>query len=222
MGAADLAPLLDRIVGTTAAERLWRQMLEEDPVYRKIPDQLRGEAVARAAGLGREAARGLPDRFGTRDPEAIARQLGVSIISSTDPHVFGKVVRTSTYTHRSRTITIYRGAVEEMDRILADGLSRGLGLSSVGPVYVAHELFHHLEEESLGRAADRMQVTTFKLGPLVHRSGIAQMSEIGADAFSQALLELRFAPRLLDYLTIWLHNPDMGRRRLAALAGAEA
>ena len=40
-----------------------------------------------------------------------------------------------------------------------------------------------------------------------------------ADAFAQTLLGLSFAPRLLDYLTVWIHNQDAGRRGLTALAG---
>jgi hypothetical protein len=46
------------------------------------------------------------------------------------------------------------------------------------------------------------------------------MSEIAADAFAQTLLGLRAAPRLLDYVTVWIHNPDAGRRRLGALVNA--
>jgi hypothetical protein len=219
MHATDLAPLLEQILRAKPAEHLWRLMLQEDPVYAKIPDPLRDEAVVRAAAIGREAARGLPERVGTRDPKTIAETLGVPIVLSPDPHVFGTVVRTSTYTQRTRTITLYLGAVDEMDRLLAGGLGDLLGVASVGPVYLAHELFHHLEEDSLGRAAERLKVITFKLGPIVLRSGIGQMSEIAADAFAQALLGLRFAPRLLDFLTIWIHNPEAARLRLSALAG---
>ena len=219
MDAPDLATLIEQTLRKTTAEDLWRLMLQEDPVYRKIPEDLREEAVSQAAAVGREAARGLRARVDTRDPETIAGKLKVSIVWTQEPHVFGKVVRTSTYTHRTRTITLYQGAVEEMNRMLAGGVGTVLGVANVGPVYLAHELFHHLEEDGLGRAADRLQVTTFQLGRFAVRSGIGQMSEIGADAFSQDLLGLHVAPRLLDYVTIWMHNPEVGRRRLAALAG---
>ncbi len=218
MDTAEIASLLARVAQTITAEDLWREMLQEDPVYRKIPDALRCEAVARAAAFGQQASRAATERCGISDPAVLADKVGATVVYSQDPHVFGKVVRTSTYTARTKTITLFAGAIEEMDRILAGAVGEALGVHAVGPVYLAHELFHHLEESELGRAADRLQVTTLKLGPLVLRSGIGQMSEIAADAFAQALLGLRPAPRVLDYLTIWIHNPEVGRRRLTALA----
>jgi hypothetical protein len=177
--------------------------------------------VEQAAEYGRGAARDLRARLGAAEPAALSERLGVQVVWSDNPYVFGKIVQTSTYAQRARTVTVYTGSVEEMNRFLAaQGLIPILGISDVGPVYLAHELFHHLEEDSLGRAANLVQVTNFKLGPLVRRSGIGQLSEIAADAFAQTLLGLSFAPRLLDYLTVWIHNQEAARRRFAALAGA--
>jgi hypothetical protein len=203
-----------------SGDTLWLAMLPADPVYRRIPADRRRPAVEQAAEFGRRAARDLRARLGAVDPAALGERLGVRVVWSDDPYVFGKIVQTSTYAQRLRTITIYTGSVEEMNRFLAvEGLGPILGISDVGPVYLAHELFHHLEEGLLGRAANLVQVTILKLGPLVRRSGIGQLSEIAADAFAQALLGLSFAPRLLDYLTVWIHNPEAGRQRLSALAG---
>jgi len=216
-----VAELVSTVLQRGAGVVLWLAMLPEDAVYGKIPADLRRPSVEQAAEYGRRAARDLRARLGAADPAALGEQLGVRVEWSDGPYVFGKIVQTSTYAQRLRTITIYSGSVEEMNRFLAaEGLVPVLGISDVGPVYLAHELFHHLEEDSLGRAANLVRVTTLKLGPLVRRSGIGQLSEIAADAFAQTLLGLTFAPRLLDYLTVWIHNQDAGRRRLAALAAA--
>jgi hypothetical protein len=218
-GMRDIADLLERVLKRKSPEDLWHLMLREDPVYRKIPAEMLGEAVSRAASFGRNAAADLAQRFGTRDPAAIARALKVAVATLEAPHVFGTIVRTSTYTQKTRTIAVYSGAITEMNNALADAdLFRVLACRDVGPVYVAHELLHHLEEDGLGRAADLLRVVTFSLGPIRLRSGIGQMSEIAADAFAQALLKLPAPPRLLDYLTVCIHNPEMGRKRLAALA----
>jgi hypothetical protein len=218
-GMPELADLLERALTRTSAEDLWQLMLREDPVYRKIQVEMHGEAVSRAASFGRNAAADLAERLGTRDPAAIANALKVAVVNLEAPHVFGRTVRTSTYTQKTRTIALYSGAVTEMNNVLADAdLFRVLVCRDVRPVYVAHELLHHLEEDGLGRAADLLHVVTFSLGPIRLRSGIGQMSEIAADAFAQTLLELPAPPRLLDYLTVCIHNPEMGRKRLAALA----
>ena len=218
-GIPELVVLFERVLTRTSAEDLWHLMLREDPVYRKIPAEMHGEVVSRAAGFGRNAAGDVAQRLGTRDPEAIAHALKVAVVDLDTPHVFGKTVRTSTSTHKTRTIALYSGAVTEMNDALADAdLFRVLACRDVRPVYVAHELLHHLEEDGLGRAADLLRVVTFSLGPIRLRSGIGQMSEIAADAFAQALLKLPAPPRLLDFLTVCIHNPEMGRKRLAALS----
>jgi hypothetical protein len=218
---SEIASLVEAVLRKKTAEDLWTLMLHEDPVYGKIPEELRREAVLRAAQFGRQASEGVVARFGTMDPIAIVRGLEVRLAWSDEAHLFGKIVRTSTYAHRTRTITIYTRSVDEMNRALAaPDLVSLLEVRDIGPVYIAHELFHHLEEESLGRAANLLRIVTFKLGPFEMRSGIGQMSEIAADAFAQKLLGLRAAPRLLDYVTVWIHNPDAGRRRLGALVNA--
>lgn len=219
MAIPELGELVRAILRQRAEVNLWLAMLREDPVYRKIPEDLRRPAIERAAAYGRQAAQDSASRYGTTDPMAISQRLGVQVIFSDEAYLFGKIVQTSTYVHRTRTIKIYTGAVAEMNAFLAQhGLEEPLRIENVTPVYLAHELFHHLEEDSLGRAADLLRVVTFKWGPLVLRSGISQMSEIAADAYAQALLQLPFAPRLLDYLTICIHNEENGRRQLAALA----
>ena len=221
MADSEIAPLVEAVLRQKTAEDLWALMLCEDPVYGKIPEELRGEAVLRAAQFGRQASEGVAARFGAMDPIAIVRALEVRLTWSDEAHLFGKIVRTSTYAHRTRTITIYTSSVEEMNRALAaPDLASVLEVRDVGPVYIAHELFHHLEEESLGRAANLFRITTLKLGPFALRSGIGQLSEIAADAFAQRLLGLRDVPRLLDYVTVWIHNPEAGRRRLGSLANA--
>lgn len=195
MSSPNVAELVSAVLHRSADFALWSAMLREDPVFGKIPEDLRRPAVEQAMEYGSQASADLLSRFGEADPAAISGRLGVRVAWSDDPHVFGKIVQTSTYVHRTRTITIYRGSVEEMNRFLAEqGLVQLLRVADVGPAYLAHELFHHLEDETLGRAADLLQVITFKLGPIVRRSGIAQMSEIAADAFAQRLLGLPFAP----------------------------
>ncbi|MFI5338329.1 MAG: hypothetical protein ACHQ7N_00630 [Candidatus Methylomirabilales bacterium] len=194
-------------------------MLREDVAYRKIPADRRQAVVEQAIGYGREAAREMKARHGTADAGKLSAELGLQVVESAEDYVFGAVVMTSTYVHRQRQITLYTRAVAEMNAFLTrHDLVEVLGVADVGPLYLAHELFHHLEESRLGRAAKLCRVTTFRLGPFAITSGISQLSEIAADAFAQELSSLRFAPRLLDHLTVYIHNAKEGRRQLMALA----
>jgi hypothetical protein len=217
--AAEVSELIRLLLRPGTEDAMWSAMLREDPNYAKIPAEQRGEAVRRAATSGRGAADEIRSQTGTADAARICDRAGVRVVVSAEPYVHGKIVQTSTYVHRQRIITIYQGSVDEMNRFLREqALGDILGIADVSPVYLTHELFHHLEESGRGRAADLLQVVTFAWGPVVRRSGIARMSEIAADAFAQRLLDLPFAPRLLDYLTVWIHDEAEGRRRLQALA----
>jgi hypothetical protein len=214
----DLSALVTACLQEGSEERLWAAMLCEDVVYRKIPEEKRPVAVKEAAEHGRRAAIETFQRFGSRDPIAISGDLGVQVVFSDEGHIFGKIVQTSIYTHDTRTITLYREALKEMNEFLSkNGLAELLGVDSVEPLYAAHELFHHLEEGAVGRGSDLLTIDTFKLGPFRLRSGVRQMSEIGADSYTQTLLCLPFAPRLLDYLTIWIHDEKAARHRIYAL-----
>jgi len=215
----ELARLLTAALARPVDTALWAALLREDLVYAKIPTDERQSAVERAAAAGRQAAEECRPRHGTNDPVALVEKLGVRLIESDAPYVYGALVQTSTYVGRPPTITLYTGAIAEMNGFLADQhLAETLHIGDVRPVYLAHELFHHLEETVLGRAAALVRVVTFRLGPLTLRSGIAHLSEIAADAFAQRLLDLPVAPRLLDYLTVWIHNRAAGVRGLEALA----
>src|SRR5438876_7531665 len=60
----------------------------------------------------------------------------------------------------------------------------------VAGIYVAHELYHHLEATGLEPAAAPARVTLARLGRWRWESGIRALSEIAAHAFAQALLDL--------------------------------
>ena len=219
MPASEVTALVTAALQRGVDFKMWAEMLRGDVAYRKIPADRRKVVVEQAIGYGREAARQMKARHGTADPGRLSTRLGLQVVESAEDYVFGTVVMTSTYVHRQRQITLYMGAVTEMNAYLArHDLVDILGVADVGPVYLAHELFHHLEESTLGRAAKLSRVTTFKLGPFAMTSGISQLSEIAADAFAQELSSLPFAPRLFDHLTVYIHNPEEGRRRLTALA----
>ncbi len=218
---ADAQRLVLAVLESSADTLLWAAMLSEDPVYERIPTAVRASAVERAAACGDRAAEECRTRHGTSDPPVIAAQLGIRVIHSEEPCTYGNLVQASTYSPRIQTITLYTRAIDEMNRFLADhDLAAPLGVPDVRPVCLAHEIFHHLEETSLGRAAGLIRVVVFRWGPLTRKSGIAQLGEIAADAFAKRLLTLPVAPRLLDYLTIWIHNPAAGRQRLANLMSA--
>ena len=84
--------------------------------------------------------------------------------------------------------------------------ARLLGQATTQDVFIAHELYHHIEAtRSDTPIARRHQATLFRIGSWQWRTGIATLAEIAAGAFAQSLLDLPCHPKVLDYVAGPLH-----------------
>jgi hypothetical protein len=174
--------------------------LAQDPLYRRIPKQARSALVDAALEDGSARAKATARDLGT-DPWIIARRLGVAIVNSNADASFGAVIVFAEYTARPTRITLYRDAIAAMNQRLSHPLLRVLAAGDCARAVLAHELYHHLTqssaEPSLGQ---RYGVKQLQVGRWSWSSSIAALEEIAAGAFAQALLGLKFHPRLLEVL----------------------
>lgn len=114
---------------------------------------------------------------------------------------FGSVFQFAEYRSRPPGITIYRAAMDLLRAAIhQDALAPVLGLDDPEPVYLAHELYHHLDTAEPVSIARAVLVTTVALGPVRLRSGLVSLPEIAAAAFAADITGLRCHPRLLDGL----------------------
>jgi hypothetical protein len=92
-----------------------------------------------------------------------------------------------------------------------------LGQATAQDVFVAHELFHHIEATRPDvPMARRYRPTLFRIGGWHWRTGIAALSEIAAGAFAQGLLDLPCHPRVLDLLALDAVSASATAARIAA------
>ena len=193
------------------ARALGESLLTEDAMFRRVPPQARSPLVDAALSEGRVCAESISRDCGT-DPWTIAQRLGVAVVESDADASFGSVVVFAEYTQRPPTITLYRTAIEEMDHDLAAlGLGGILGAEDCGPVFLAHELYHHLARSAPRPPFSRTyRVTLLQLGRWRWTSRIASLEEIAAGAFAQTLLGLKLHPRLAEL--IWVQHEDGGEQ----------
>jgi hypothetical protein len=166
-------------------------------VGRRLAEDARPAAVRQALAAGRETARRLRAAHGTADPFVLAARLQVAVSWCGEPPGLGSIVRIAEYLPRPPAI-----------RLFAESL-RAVGAAdpslAVAGIYVAHELYHHLEATGLAPASAPARVTLARLGRWRWESGIPALSEIAAHAFAQALLDLVFFPGALDRLAVSPH-----------------
>ena len=193
------------------ARALSNSILAEDAMFRRVPLGVRSALVNAALSEGRVCAESMSCDFGT-DPWTIAQRLGVAVVESDADAGFGSVVVFAEYTERPPTITLYRTAIEEMNhRLAALGVRGILCAEDRRPVFLAHELYHHLARSTLRPPFSRSyRVTLLHLGRWRWTSRIASLEEIAAGAFAQTLLGLKLHPRLVEL--IWVQHEDGGEQ----------
>ncbi len=185
------------------ARALGYSLLAEDAMFRRIPAQARATLVDAALSEGRARAESAGRAFGT-DPWTIAKRLGIPVVESDADASFGSALVFAEYAAHPPQITLYRTALARMsERFSGPVLGKMLEAGDCKRVVLAHELYHHLArigpEPPFSR---RYRVTLLQLGRWRWTSGIAALEEIAAGAFAQALLRLKFHPRLLELLCV--------------------
>jgi hypothetical protein len=203
VSAATCPSWLTEVVAASP-EALGSVMLEADPHARLLDHATKLAAVSDALAEGIASARALRARFPDLAPQGIARELGVLIQMIDDDPAVGMLWRFAEYRERPARILLYHRGLAPLDRGVGGDLAqRLLGPATAQDVFVAHELFHHIEatrpEVPMAR---RYRPTLFRIGGWHWRTGIAALSEIAAGSFAQGLLDLPCHPHLLDLVAL--------------------
>ena len=164
-------------------------LLATDRTGRRLDPGRRRAAVGAALDAGRAAA----GRYaGERRPDRLARRLGVEVTWCDDAPLLGTLVRIAEYEPRPPVIRLFTRAVAR--------IAAAAPALPVPEIYVAHELFHHLDARGQHPAAALACATVARLGRWRWQSPVRALSEVAAHAFAQALLGLPVFPGRLDAL----------------------
>ena len=134
--------------------------------------------------MGRKAA----IRLEGRNPVEIAASLGVQVRIDSGPNEIAGVFMRAEYDSQTRIIVIYQRSVDQTVQML------DATLPHIFELYLAHELFHHIEAHSRTSAFTRTLPPIGKMS--LHRS------EIAAHAFARTLTDFPALPILLDSLLL--------------------
>ena len=217
--AAALAALLARAEPVATPRVLGRLELEDDRQFHRVAVADRQRLIDDALRCGACAAGEIRQAFGRDGPQQIADRLGVAV-SVVDADVgFGTVSVFADYVPRPAAIRLYASAIATLDACLDAYPDRDhLAATGTRPIFLAHELFHHLEALRPSHAlATLYRVTLFHLGPLKPTTGLSSLAEIAAGSFAQHLLDLRYHPKLLDVVVLYRRDPAAARRMVDRL-----
>lgn len=179
--------------------------LRQDPLVDRLSPAERERLALQALQAGEAAADGLLARFPGLPPSQIGRGLGVNVLlDSREP---AKAFEARADYHLSpdgmAMITLNQPLIAETARRVSPYLPSPIDEEQVRETAVAHELFHHLEETSLGLLSHQMEQATFwRLGAWRVKRPIRRLREIGAHGFARRLRRYRYLPNLWDYLLL--------------------
>ena len=203
-------------------ETLGLVMLEADVHAQRLDRATQLTAVGDALADGAATAEALRARFPDLAPREIAAELDVPVAETDDDPLVGPLWRFAEYQGRPARILLYSRGLAPLDSVIAGRLAvRLLGPATPREVFIAHELFHHIEAtRSDTPIARRYQPTLFRIGGWHWRTGIAALAEIAAGAFAQSFLDLPCHPRVLDLLALEAVAPNATAVRIAARIAA--
>lgn len=203
-------------------ETLGLVMLEADVHARRLDRATQLAAVRDALADGAATAEALRAGFPDLAPHEIADHLNVAVAETDDDPLVGPLWRFAEYQERPARILLYSRGLAPLGGVIAGRLAvRLLGQATPRDVFMAHELFHHIEAtRSDTPIARRYQPALFRIGGWQWQTGVAALAEIAAGAFAQSLLDLRCHPRVLDLIALDAIGSDATAARIAARIAA--
>ena len=189
-------------IAAASPEMLGMLMLRSDLHAARLDDRAQHAAVLDALADGAATAADMRQRFAGLAPRQIAGELNIPVAMTDEDPLIGTIWRFAEYRPRPPKILLYVRGLAPLEQALARASSaRLLGEATIEDVFIAHELYHHLEatrpETPIAR---RHQATLFQIGSWRWRTGIAALAEIAAGSFAQGLLDLPCHPKVLDFV----------------------
>lgn len=171
--------------------------LKEDTVFHKIPKNKVKYFIYEASNIGREEAK----KYKESTLEDLLKENGVEvIIEETCPtnrlDIRGEII----FDKKEKKITIYKNSMEQLYKSLNE-LGFKVSREKVYKIHLAHEFYHFLEFKNKKNTNELLdKVETIFIGPIKINSSILKTREVAAHSFCKELLNLKFHPKLMDYL----------------------
>ena len=169
---------------------LWE--LKHDILFEKIPRNDYDELIEFAWKTGFETAQKYSEKWLTASPLVLADRLNLTVLELKDGGYISEHYRVfSEYFSNMYRVVLYQNTIKaEIPKLISIGHADFADYEILKGLFVAHEIFHHIECHEQGLTSARKKIVTFKCGPVVIKSGIRALCEIGAHSFTRTLMKL--------------------------------
>lgn len=205
---ADMNTIIDllTVIQNLSERTLAFLMLQEDRLFRNIPIRQIKDILDDSLMIGVKLAQQIRLTFPLDSPVNLAAKWRVEI-KEEKKHEIPTMYFCSEYLAKPPTVIVYQEAIVMIKKTLLVSDVSFINGDDLFEVYVAHELFHHLEVGSKEIAQSYAKAALIKVGKLAITAKLNSCSEIAAMAFAKTLLGLSYYPKLLDLIILFNHSP---------------
>lgn len=197
---------VDFLVGISDKE--WgKYAFSRDPLNNKVSDELREEMIERANECGRQEALKIKEKYPNVPIKKIAKKMNLEITEK-DSNGMDSYIMFACYNSPNK-ITLFMKNVMLVEALIKENnLDNKLNHVDAESVLLAHEMFHHIEENNKDIYTRITKVVLWKIGSFKYKSGLIALGEIAAMAFAKELLSLNYNPYIFDILMLYPHDRE--------------
>lgn len=197
---------VDFLVNITDKE--WgKYAFSRDPINNKVDDQLRQEMIEKANECGREEAIKIKEKYPNVTVKKIAKKMNLEIIEK-DSNGMDSYIMFACYNSPNK-ITLFMKNIRLVDEFIKENsLNNKLDYVDVESVLIAHEIFHHIEENIKDIYTKVTKIVLWKICSYKYKSNLVALGEIAAMSFAKELLSLHYNPYIFDILMLYPHDEN--------------
>ncbi|WP_066891707.1 hypothetical protein [Clostridium nigeriense] len=186
----------------------WGQYaFSRDPLKGKVSYELRKEMIEKANECGKKEAIKLKEKYKDVPIKKIIKRMNIDYIEK-NSNVTETYIMFACYNSPNK-ITIFKKNKTMVEEFIKENdLSSKLEYIDVESVLLAHELFHHIEENNKDIYTKNEKVVLWKIGSYKYKSGLVCIGEIAAMAFAKELLSINYNPYVFDVLMLYPHDKN--------------
>lgn len=197
----------------------WGQYaFSRDPLKGKVSEGLRKEIIAKANECGKKEARKLKEKYKDVPIKKIIKKMDLEFIEK-DSNGTESYIMFACYNSPNKITIFKKNKILVEEFIKANKLSSKLEYIDVESMLLAHELFHHIEENNKDIYTKNEKVVLWKIGKYKYKSGLVCIGEIAAMAFAKELLSINYNPYIFDVLMLYPHDENKANELYKEIEG---
>lgn len=164
--------------------------LQNDILFDKIPVDQYEELIQFAWEAGLNAALKYQEKLDTTIPSEMLARSGLELLELEQDYTLpGCEVYSEYYSNLKRIVLYKKNILKAVHKLQEKGITE-YNYDSIRELFIAHEIFHHLECHHIGITFKKKKIVNFKIGPFKLESGVRALSEIAAHSFTKHLLKI--------------------------------